>query len=204
LATIKNNMNFFSKKEIKMISSILFFIFIISFFNFRISIRRARDNQRKNDLGTLQSALEKFNNLTGTFPLSSEDGKIVACKGHDTYFDKEKLTWVNVKPCDWGKDVLQDYSDSESPILMNPIPIDPKNLEGISFLYFSNGKRYQLYSYLEDQDDVEVNLPIKSRNLNCGNVVCNYGRAFSNTPLDKSLEEYENELIEKETNAKNQ
>jgi type II secretory pathway pseudopilin PulG len=197
-------MNFFNKKEIKMISSVLVFISIISFFNFRISIKRARDNQRKNDLGTLQSALEKFNNLTGTFPQNSPDGKIIACKGSDTHYDKKTLTWVNVKPCEWGKDVLEDYSDSESPILMNPLPIDPKNLEGISFLYLSNGKRYQLYAYLESEDDPEFNLAIQSRNLKCGNMICNYGRAFSNTPLDKSLEEYENELLEKEVNAKNQ
>jgi len=191
-------MKFFTKNELKIIGSILLFISIISFFNFRISIRRARDNQRKNDLGTLQSALEKYASATGMFPLSSPDGKIIACVGPDTYFDEELLTWVNVKACDWGKDDLEDFaSDEDKTIFMSPIPIDPKNLDGVSFIYLSNGKRYQLLAHLEGEDEAEYNYDIKKRDIMCGNEVCNYGRAFSNTPLDKSIEEYENELIEK-------
>jgi len=35
---------------------------------------------------------------------------------------------------------------------------------------------------------------IVKRNISCGVKVCNYGRSYSTTPLDKSLEEYENEI----------
>lgn len=187
-------MKFFSKKELKIIGSILFIISFISFFNFRISIRRARDNQRKNDLGVLQSSLEKYNHMVGVFPLSSEDGKILACRGDDTYFDQKLKVWVNVKACVWGKDVLRDFSETE--ILMNPIPTDPKNEEGMSFLYISNGTRYQVFAHLEGKDEAEYDTKIEQRGLMCGNEVCNYGRTYGSTPLDKSLEEYENELSE--------
>ena len=193
-------MKFFTKSELKIVGSILFIIFVISFFNFRISIRRARDNQRKNDLGTLQSALDTYNQSMGTFPLSSPDGKIVACKGPETHFDEEIRSWINVIECDWGKDKLESLSDLDSTIFMNPIPIDPKNLDGISFLYLSNGKRYQLFAHLEGTDEAEYNRIIESRNLNCGNQICNYGRAYSSTPLDKTIEEYENELLKKKEN----
>lgn len=191
-------MKFFSKQEIKTIGVILFIIAFISFFNFRVSIRRARDNQRKNDLGTLQSALGEYKQNVGIFPLSSEDGKIIACKGEDTYFDEELKTWKNIKPCDWGKDSLKDLSDSNDLIFMSPIPIDPKNLDGLSFRYISNGKRYQLFAHLEGKDEAEYNVIIEKRGIACGSEICNYGRAYSTTPLDKSIEEYENEISEKE------
>ena len=189
-------MKFFSKKEIKIVGIILFLIAFVSFFNFRVSIRRARDNQRKNDLGTLQSALENYNHATGMFPLSSSDGKILACKGSDTYFDEEKQTWVNIKVCDWGKDDLADFSDPDNPVFMSPIPIDPKNLDGISFIYLSNGKRYQLLAHLEGKDEAEYNPKVEARAIMCGDEVCNYAKAFSSTPIDISVEEYENQLLE--------
>lgn len=190
-------MKFFSNKELKIVGSILLIIAFISFFNFRISIRRARDNQRKNDLGVLQSSLEKYNRIVGIFPLSTEDGKIMACKDDDTYFDKKLKIWVNVKACNWGNDVLRDFSESESEILMNPIPTDPKNEEGLSFLYISNGTRYQVFAHLEGKDEAEYDPLIEKRGLMCGNQICNYGRTYGSTPLDKSLEEYENELLKK-------
>ena len=37
---------------------------------------------------------------------------------------------------------------------------------------------------------------IIGRNLPCGEEICNFGRAFSVTPLDKSIQEYENELLQ--------
>lgn len=189
-------MKFFTKKELKMISSILFVISVISFFNFRISIRRARDNQRKNDLGTLQIALEGYRNITGSFPLNSPDGKILACKGPDTYFDKETESWINFKSCEWGEDELRVFSEFGDSTFINYLPIDPKNSDGSSFLYLSNGRRYQLLAHLEGTDEAEYDPKIEARGLKCGNKICNYGRSFGSTPLDKSIEEYENELEE--------
>lgn len=189
-------MKFFDKKELKMIGSILLVISIISFFNFRVSIRRARDNQRKNDLGTLQSSLERYHNYTGTYPLNSPDGRILSCMGDDTFYNEKTKTWENIRPCDWGKDNLYDFTDQDNPIFMEPIPIDPKNMEGISFTYLSNGTRFQLLAYLESSDEAEFDLAIQKRNINCGNMICSYGRATGNTPLDKSIDEYENELLE--------
>lgn len=191
-------MNFFSKNELKIVGSILFIISFISFFNFRLSIRRARDNQRKNDLTMLKFALGEYNRYMGAYPLSSDNGKIIACKGNDTYFDEVLKTWVNLRACDWGKDNLVNISDSDIPIFISPIPIDPKNMEGISFTYLSDGARCQLLAYLEGVDEAEFDPIIQKRNINCGNKICNFGIAPGNTPLDISLEEYENQLLEKE------
>lgn len=189
-------MKFFTKQELKIVGIILFTISLISFFNFRISIRRARDNQRKNDFGTLQRALEDYSYSVGIVPFSSEDGKILACKDETTYFDEEKKTWVNIKPCEWGEDSLEDFTDSESSVFMNPIPMDPQNLQGVSFVYLSNGKRFQILGHLEGKDEPEYDSTIEARNIMCGSKICNYGRAYD-TPLDISIEEYENKLQDK-------
>ena len=74
------------------------------------------------------------------------------------------------------------------------VPRDPESVNGVDYIYLSNGSRYQVYASLEDkkQDEYEVN--IEKRNISCGARICNFGRAYGETPLDKSLEEYENEI----------
>ena len=192
-----NNMKFFNSKELKIVGSILLFISIISFFNFRVSIRRARDAQRKNDLGSLQEALERYHNYTGNYPLNSKDGRILSCIGPDTFFNEKTKIWENIRACDWGMDNLYDFSDLDNPVFIEPIPTDPKQTEGIMFKYLSNGQRFQLLGYLEGEDEAEFDELIQVRNINCGNKICNYGRSSGSTPLDKSIDEYENELLDK-------
>jgi len=190
-------MKFFSKEEIKVLGAILFTIILVSFFNFRVSLRRDRDNQRKNDLGTLQQAIEKFGHDFGGYPPSSPDGKIIACKDENTHFDEEFNSWINVAACQWGKDPLADFADSGYPAYMNPLPIDPQNLKGVSFIYLSTTKNYQLLGFLEGSGEAEYDSQIEARGIKCGTQICNYGRSNSKTPLDKTLEEYENELEQK-------
>ena len=74
------------------------------------------------------------------------------------------------------------------------IPSDPKHDEGARYYYVSNGRRFQIYASLEGRDEDEFSEAILARNLPCGKEICNFGLAYGKTPLDKSLEEYENEL----------
>lgn len=168
-------MTFFTKQETLVILLTLLVIFIVSFFNFKTSLRRQRDSERKNDLGFLTKALDKYLNDFGEFPVAAPDGKIVACTGTSPLL---------LVPCEWGKN--SDY--------LSLLPIDPKAGEGYSYLYISNGRRYQIYATLEGQDEAEYDPKIVARNLHCGTKICNFGRSFGKTPLDKSLEEYENEI----------
>ena len=176
----------FTKQEIVGISVILGLIFIASFFNFRVSLRRARDAQRVSDLGQIVDYLSVYHEENGVSPLSL-NGKPLACKGKDTFVDAKTGGYVNLLACDWGSDSL-----------LGKLPIDPESSQGVSYLYLSDGSIYQIYAFLESKDEAEYKPAIINRNLNCGNRICNAGRAYGKTPLDKSIEEYENEIRAKQ------
>lgn len=74
------------------------------------------------------------------------------------------------------------------------VPKDPQTAKGLNYLYISNGRRYQILASLEEKNQDEYDSAIEARNLSCGIRICNFGRAYGVTPLDKSLEEYENEI----------
>jgi hypothetical protein len=186
-------MRFFKKKEIIGIFVILLAIGLACFSNFIVSLRRARDAQRKNDIGAIADALNKYNDDFEQFPLSSEDGKIIACKDGSASLK----AFLSPRVCEWGKDGLYDLTDENVLPYLKILPTDPQKDKGLYYVYFSNGKRYQIYAALEGSDEDEYSEAIIKRNISCGTRICNYGRAYGKTPLDKSIEEYENELYAK-------
>lgn len=199
-------MKFFSKNETFGILIILTLILIASLYNFRISLRRARDAQRKADLGQIANAVGAFQNDFGFYP-PSLDGKIVACKkdGVDNYIkDKGELSLKDSEidlfeiyaPCEWGKDSLSDVFDLEYPPYLGTLPMDPHSSTGAYYTYISNGNRFQLYAGLEGKDEDDAQSVIAERNVSCGVRICDFGRASGATPLEKSIEEYENELLQ--------
>jgi len=170
----------FNKKDTKIISLILFLIVSLTLFNFQMSLRKARDNQRKNDLRNIFDALNIYQEEVGSFPASSPDGKIIACNG--------KLGENDVmiyEPCEWYQSTLTN---------LKMLPGDPRQGQGRSYYYVSNQKHYQIYASLESNREAEYSPAVVARSLACGKYSCNFGRADGKTPLDKSLEEYENEL----------
>lgn len=195
----------FKKEELVGLTIIIFLIFLVTGLNIVVAIRRSRDSQRKDDLGAISNALVGFYEDYGFFPPATEDGRIRACKAEDfdsvvadlsdEPFSLDKFV-TGLTGCEWGKDSLKDLSATTSAVYMKTIPADPKHKEGISYLYLSNKNRFQIYSYLEGEKEEEgYNEGIKIRNLPCGNNVCNFGKSFSETPLDISIEKYEEELI---------
>lgn len=201
-------MKFFTKNEFKAVLTILTAVIIVSLFNFKVSLRRARDTQRRDDLGAIYNAVEKYQLEYGFFPLSSKDGKIKACKPENYEQIIAKLTstekfdleayLTSLDPCEWGRDAISDLSNKTQPPYIKTIPVDPKSGENISYFYISNSRLFQIYAYLEgEEDEIGYNKGIVSRNIACGVKICNFGHAYANIPLDKSLEEYENELLEK-------
>jgi hypothetical protein len=172
----------FSRPELLAIVIVLALISIASFFNFRISLRRARDAQRMSDIGQIVTYLDNFHSNTGSFP-ASVDGKMVACLGPGTTIDPKTGMYINLAPCTWGGNSL-----------LGKLPIDPSSNQGAAYLYLSDGRTYQLFASLEGKDEDEYKSTVLARDLSCGNRICNAGKAFSQTPLDKSIEEYENEI----------
>ena len=203
-----SGMKFFSKNEVVGVSVILSIIVVASLYNFRLALRRARDAERRSDLGSISNALSRYNDDFGFFPPGSPDGKIKACKG-ETF--EEKIREISRKdpfymnkffealePCRWGIDGLRDLSDESYPPYLKVIPGDPKANEGIVYSYLSNTKRFQIFAYLEGEEKEEgYSRAIVERQILCGVKICNFGKVYGETPLDKSLEEYENELMEK-------
>jgi type II secretory pathway pseudopilin PulG len=181
----------FSKKEFSTVFVILTVISVVTAMNFQISYRKSRDNSRKNDLRAIADALNKYNTEFGFYPLSSQDGKIVSCKGEIN--DKGIPDY---RPCEWYKDGLVDIFDENYAPYLKTIPGDPQATDGVTYFYISNGKYFQIYASLEARES-EYRQDIADLNIKCGERICNFGRASGETPLDKSLEQYENELKEK-------
>lgn len=196
----------FTKNEIKLTSLILLVILVFTFLNLRVSLRRARDSQRRSDIGAIADALDKYQKEFGFFPPSTADGKILACKGSNfgpippgiKESEKRDYFFKLLEGCDWGKDSLTDVNDDSYEPYLKVIPGDSKQSKGYSYLYVSNTNRYQLYAHLEGGNtEVGYRTGIVERNLKCGINICNFGKAYGETPLERSIEEYENELNKK-------
>jgi len=198
-------MKFFNKKETVGVVIILTLILAASLYNFRISLRRARDAQRKADLGQMADAIGAFQNDFGFYP-PSLDGKIVACKKEEVsnyaeyqeslILGENKIDLFEIyAPCEWGKDSLADVFDPEYPPYVKTLPDDPHASQGAYYTYLSNGNRFQIYTGLEGKDEDAAQSLIAKRDISCGLRICDFGRASGLTPLEKSIEEYENELL---------
>lgn len=190
-------MKFFSKEETRAVLVILAVIIAFSYPNFIVSLRRARDAQRKADIGSIYSALNEFQSDFGSFPLS-KGGKIAFCP---PFVKKEAIVSSNkgssisdfdYSVCEWGKDSISDLSDPSFPPYLKIIPQDPYHSKGRDYYYLSNGNRYQVYGSLEGKEEDEYDEAIIKRNLPCGNKICNFGKGYADIRLDISIEEYEN------------
>lgn len=177
-------MKFFKKNELIALGIVIVGLLFISIPNFSVAWQRSRDVTRKDDLGFMVKALDSYKNGASIFPLSTEDGKIIACfrDNEEPKFD-DKNNIINFVPCLWGEGSY-----------LGELPNDPQEDKGASYFYISNGKRYQIFASLERTDQDEYDSDILSRNIKCGIKICNFGRSYSNTPLDISIEEYENEM----------
>lgn len=200
-------MRWFTKSETLVVSLIFLIVATVTIYNLRISIRRARDSQRRADVSNIANSLEKFYSEYGFFP-PAEGGRIKFCKASnfDTILDQvnskelfdRELFFQGLRPCEWGKDVFSDVIN-EGEVYLGTFPSDPKQSDGYSYFYLSNTKRYQIYSTLEGgQSEIGYSDGIVARRLPCGSVMCSFGKSYAETPLSTSIEEYEAELMEKQ------
>lgn len=186
----------FNKKESFGIFVILTVIFLVTCLNLLVSVRKRRDAQRKGDVRAITDALKAYQADFAFFPPSSSSGKIMACSPQvdDAETIKDEIGNPILGPCDWGWDSLRDISDPTYPAYLERLPTDPHHRRGVRYFYISTGSHYQLFAALEGEDEAEYDEAIVKRNILCGTRVCNYGLSYADTPLDKSLEEYENEI----------
>jgi len=185
----------FTKNELIGLLAIFLILIVISAPNFLLSLRRARDQVRRDDMGAFQHAMDEYHADFGEFPKSSPDGKLVACKSPNdkAEIDKNGRVLVNLVPCEWGYDSLVDLTPGSNKVYLKVIPGDPQAKNKIQYTYSSDGGRYQILASLEGSDEPEYDLKIAKRGVLCGMRVCNIGRSFD-CPLDKSIQEYKDEL----------
>ncbi|RJR30418.1 hypothetical protein C4564_00365 [Candidatus Microgenomates bacterium] len=176
----------FKKNEAIAIFVILAVLAFVVRLNLNDSFRKSRDVARKGDLRALSDAFEKYQIDFSSFP-QAENGEIVAC----FVPSDEGAEYV---ACSWGNGSVSGVLDGARKTYLQDIPQDPLAHEGVSYVYFSNGRRYQVYASLESDKEPEYNPQVVSRNISCGTRICNYGLSFQDTPLDRTIEEYENEL----------
>lgn len=197
----------FTKKELIGVIVILLIVGTFTSFGLIGSLRRARDAQRMSDLSAISDGVFSFYEEYGFFP-PEENGGIKACKSENfedvlqqlqslPQFDRT-LFISGLRVCDWGKDALADVVDDSRKPYIAIIPQDPKTDTGLMYRYFSNGNRFQVFAHLEGEDGDEFFDPnVAHRNLACGNAKCNVGKAYADTPLTISIEEYESSLLKK-------
>lgn len=184
----------FSKQEIVGLLIIFLILIGVSWPNFALSLRRARDQIRRDDIGNIQAAIGAYYSDYGIYPASTEDGKIIACK--DPSEDSSKPTFdvngnpeIKLVPCNWGRDTWINLTPGVNKTYLKVIPGDPEYDKGISYAYFSDGSRYQLMGSLESSDEPGYDEKLFERSVSCGARTCNMGRN-QNVPLYISIEEY--------------
>lgn len=199
-------MKFFTRREAVITIIILLLIGVVSFGNFKVALRRERDATRKADMGTLLNALGSYYQDFGFYPPSTEDGRIIACKKEGVTKPADLLikeTDLETKlkeifaPCDWGKDSLRDVFDTNYPAYIKTLPADPDAAKGARYIYISDTQHFQIYTSLEGTDEAEYNPVVFKRDLSCGIRICNFGRASGSVPVDRSLEQYVQEQLNK-------
>lgn len=188
-------MNKFSKEELVGVTVIFLLLLVISIPNFALSIRRSRDQNRRDDIGGLTHGLEEYYADFGVFPKSNSEGEMIACKKpEDTVLVDEKgRLIIDLVPCVWGRDALVDLTPESNKVYIKALPVDPTHAKGDKYMYLSDGYRYQVLSALESADEASYDAGIFTRKIMCGARVCNMGKSY-NSPLNKSIEEYVNEI----------
>ena len=119
----------FTKSE-KISLVIIFAVLIaVSVPNFVVSLRRARDQVRRDDMGVLVHALDEYLADNRSLPFASPDELIMDClKPGDKPIKNDKGIWTyDPIPCDWGKDALTDLTTGKVYICLlytSPSPRD--------------------------------------------------------------------------------
>lgn len=161
------NVTSFTKNELKLIVSIFLVLFVLVGVNMAVSLRRGRDVTRKNDVSSIQKALDNYKHKYSVYPPSTDDGRIVGCFDGEVIQDKSTGIPTNNIVCEWGQSSFEG---------MSPMPRDPDAMDGVNYKYIAVDKGYKLYVSLEGKDEPEYNLDTLSLNLQCGSKMCNYGR----------------------------
>lgn len=164
----------FTLFEILLAIAILGIITAIGFTSYTVSMQKARDGVRKDGLATVKSALEAHMNDKGVYPQGDASGRIVGC-GNGT------------AACAWGG----EFATSGGQVYMKKLPKEPRPAYRFFYRASSDGAAYQIYAFLENPNDPDINKSGTDYTANCDaagtSTACNYGVTSSNVAVDDSL-----------------
>jgi type II secretory pathway pseudopilin PulG len=185
-------MKLFSKSETISLIIIFLVLVAVSWPNFALSLKRSRDQTRRDDIGNVQAAIDAYYADYGVFPLSTTEGKMIVCKDPNSTPapDSNGNFTVKLTRCSWGHDTWINLTPGINKVYMSTIPGDPNLSKGTSYDYFSDGSRYQLFGALEGLDEPGYDAKLAARGVMCGNRSCNFGRV-NNVPMYITIEEYD-------------
>lgn len=187
-------MKSFTKIETISLAAIFLILIAVAVPNFIVSMMKSRDQIRRDDMGSINHALDAYLADFENLPVSSPDGRIMAClkSGDVPHKDKTGKMVFDYLPCDWGKDAFVNQFTGR--VYLPILPNDPNYQKGVKYLYLSDGNRFQVFASEENRKEVEIDPKIVARNLSCGSRICNMGRSY-NVPTDISIEEYDKLLL---------
>lgn len=170
---IKKTSRGFTLIELMIVIAVMGTIIAISVGNFISAQVKARDARRKSDLSQIGKAVELYYNDHGQYPLHSTTNEVAGC-GSDSQ-----------QRCQWG----DSFIDEHGTVYMDTIPAERRS--GLTYVYRSDGLKYQLFAYLENQND-----PMLDRDgdgnpdtygQSCGSNPCNFALTSPNTNGAESI-----------------
>lgn len=155
----------FTMIELLIVIVILAILTTIGLGSFASSQIKSRDSRRKVDLQNVSRALEVYYNDKGKYPISTGNIGIIGQA--------------------WGDPFVDPYNPTET-LYMNVLPTDPSE-----FAYYyesADGSFYQLYAYLENENDQSLikdddGVVMVYAGTDCTIGTCNYGIASTNANL---------------------
>jgi general secretion pathway protein G len=132
----------FTLIELMIVMAIIGMVATLGIGSYQISLKRARDAQRKTDLQQIRSALEIYRTDINVYPSTGGTYQIQGCG-----------TPCGVSPCAWGNAWTCGGST-----YMEKLPADPKS-PTVNYRYSSNGSTYTLEACLENKNDPQATSP---------------------------------------------
>jgi prepilin-type N-terminal cleavage/methylation domain-containing protein len=161
----------FTLIELLLVMVIMGILLMIGTGAFISSLQKGRDTTRKANLRAIAGALELYYNDKSKYPIGTGSITTPGC------YDINGVTG----PC--GKD-FPLFKDSilNGAIYMTKFPVDPLSTQQYYYVSDINGKQYQIYAHLENNQDPQCLLAdCASNGLMCGTVGCTYGVSSANT-----------------------
>lgn len=140
MLVVNKNTKAFTLIELLVTISILAILAVVGMGQYRTSLIKARDSQRKSDLSNVSRALEMYYNDQGKYPESDSYGRIVV----ESDGSEVSLDWSSSFEVSISGQII---------VYMKVLPQDPGSDQ--EYCYESTAGEYGLFAILENEEDKE-------------------------------------------------